>query len=279
MSQDYVEYSTDSCVNVSNVKNIYLRTSSRGIISVVLMCFAVFSVKSARAAFEPYIITGTDLGLNSFKITWDNTTTVMLAGGLKLTKTSDNSQFLTVCLDIGSTLTFFQPHNYSSPTAFDGQTGLNPTWGSGNGAGLVNPQNSAAAIQAAADIFYKHGSVLGGSSLVQQAALQLAVWEALYDTSAGVTPYNLTGGGRFSVATGIPPNNQAGEDAILLAAEWLLHVDKDARYSGSLLRPEDLSVQEVFYTVTPVPEPTTVIAGALLLLPFAATVVRRFRKN
>ena len=29
----------------------------------------------------------------------------------------------------------------------------------------------------------------------------------------------------------------------------------------------------------PVPEPTTMIAGALLLLPFAASTIRRFRRN
>ena len=250
-------------------------------INAALAAVAVFSLGlgTSRAAFEPYIITGSDVGLNSFKITWDNTTTVLLAGGLKLTKVSDSSEFLTVCLDIGSTLTFFQPHNFSAPTVFDGQTGINPTWGAGNGAGLVDAQSAAAAIQAAADIFYKHSSVLGGSSLVQQAALQLAVWEALYDTSAGSTSYNLTGGGRFSVATGIPPNNPDGEAAIILAGQWLSQVDSNARYSGSLLRPEDLSVQEMFYTVTPVPEPTTMIAGALLLLPFAARAIRRFRQS
>jgi len=244
----------------------------------MVVCVVAFGVRTARAAFEPYIVTGTGIGLNSFKVTWDNTTTVMLAGGIKLTRSSDSSEFLTVCLDIGSTLTFFQPHNFSAPTAFDGQTGLNPTWGAGNGTGLAAAPNAAAAIQAAADIFFKHGSVLGGSSLVEQAALQLAVWEALYDTSAGATTYDLTGGGRFSVASGIPPNNAQGEAAIILASEWLSQVDKNARYSGALLQPEDLSVQEMFFTVTPVPEPTTVIAGALLLLPFATSVIRRFRQ-
>jgi hypothetical protein len=247
-----------------------------------MICVLAFWVRSARAAFEPYVVTGTDVGLNGFKVTWDNTTTAVFAGGIKLTKTSDSSEFLTVCLDIGSTLTFFQSHNYSAPTGFDGQSGLNPSWGAGNGAGLASAQNAAAAIQAAADIFYKHSPVLGGSSLVQQAALQLAVWEALYDTTAGGTTYNLTGGGRFSVATGIGennPNNPVGDAAIILASEWLAQVDQTARYSGALLRPEDLSVQEMFYTVTPVPEPTTVIAGAFLLLPLASSVIRRFRQS
>jgi hypothetical protein len=32
-------------------------------------------------------------------------------------------------------------------------------------------------------------------------------------------------------------------------------------------------------TATPVPEPTTMIAGALLLLPFGASTLRRMRKT
>ena len=32
-------------------------------------------------------------------------------------------------------------------------------------------------------------------------------------------------------------------------------------------------------TITPVPEPTTMIAGALLLLPFGASTLRMLRKN
>jgi hypothetical protein len=35
----------------------------------------------------------------------------------------------------------------------------------------------------------------------------------------------------------------------------------------------------VAYSTTPVPEPTTMIAGALLLLPFGISTIRRFRKN
>lgn len=36
---------------------------------------------------------------------------------------------------------------------------------------------------------------------------------------------------------------------------------------------------EEWATLTPIPEPTTVIAGSLLLLPFAASMFRRFRRN
>jgi hypothetical protein len=244
---------------------------------LAVICSVCFWARSGLASFDQYTVTDAGLGLNSFNVTWDSTSTLVLAGALKLTKTSDSSEFLSVCLDIGSTLTLFRSYSYSGAIAFDGQIGLNPLWGAGNGGGLVNSGNAAAAIQAAADIFYKHSSVLSGNSLVEQSALQLAVWEALYDTTAGGTAYNLTGGGRFSVSPGVPPNNPYGEASITLASIWLSQVDPNARYSGSLLKPEDSLVQEVFYTVTPVPEPTTLIVGALLLLPLAGSAVRHFR--
>jgi hypothetical protein len=52
-----------------------------------------------------------------------------------------------------------------------------------------------------ADIFFKHNSVLTTSTLSEKAALQLAVWEALYDTTFGSSILNL-GAGRFTVNSG-----------------------------------------------------------------------------
>ena len=38
-------------------------------------------------------------------------------------------------------------------------------------------------------------------------------------------------------------------------------------------------MDDVSYNLSPVPEPTTVIAGALLLLPFGASTLRLLRKH
>ena len=56
-------------------------------------------------------------------------------------------------------------------------------------------------------------------------------------------------------------------------------VNFNDQYAGNLLTPSPASqygllAQEVLSDVTPVPEPTTLIAGGLLLLPFAASALR-----
>jgi hypothetical protein len=245
---------------------------------MAVMVGIVGLIGSARAAFVNYTI-GSG-GLDSFNITWDATTENALAGGILLTKVSGNSSmpgsFLTVCTDIGGTLFLGRTYGYSASTPFAGESGVKPTWGAGNAASLTSAANAAAAIQAAANIFFTHSSVLNGGSVAEKAALQLAVWETLYDTTAGSTAYAL-GSGRFKV-------NSGNAAAVGIATTWLGEVDLNASYTGYLLKPDPaqqygLFGQEVFYDVTPVPEPTTVIAGALLLLPLVATMSRSRRRR
>ena len=112
-----------------------------------------------------------------------------------------------------------------------GQAGVKPTWGAGNGVALPGNYmiNAGAAIQVAADIFFKHNSVLTTGTLSEKAALQLAVWEALYDTTFGSSILNL-GAGRFTV-------NSGDAAAIAQANTWLGEVHTD-NYSGFLLIPD-----------------------------------------
>jgi hypothetical protein len=179
-----------------------------------------------------------------------------------------------------------QNYIYSDPTVFNNQSGIQPSWGAGNASippgtpwgslTLAQQNNASAAINAAADIFYNHQGVLTSGSTADRAALQLAVWEALYDTTAGSSTLSLTGG-RFNVSSG-------DSAAISEAANWITQVDANAKYTGFLLIPDpeiqhNLNAQEMFYNITPVPEPTTLIAGALLLLPFGASTLRVLRRN
>jgi hypothetical protein len=246
----------------------------------------------AQAAYVDYRIN--DGGLKTFNITWDGNTHNALAGGILLTKVGGAADmpasFLSVCTDIGGTLFLGRQYGYSAPTDFSGQGGVRPSWGSGNqgipfgtpwaSMTLAQQQNATAAVNAAANIFYTHQNVLTGGSITEMAALQLAVWEALLDTTAG--------GGTLDVNNGRFKINPVGWDddvAIGLATSWLAQVDYTATYTGSLLIPDPttqfgLPAQGVFYDVTPtVPEPATVMAAALLLLPLGARVVRKFRQN
>jgi hypothetical protein len=238
---------------------------------------------NARAAYVNYVIGNG--GLETFNITWDGTTENALAGGIKLTQPSASGlghqgglpqTYFSVCTDIGGTLFLGYSYGYSQPQVFNGHNGVDPSWGTDNRYALASAANAASAIQAAADIFYQHSTVLTSGSLTDKAALQLAVWEALYDTTAGSASYNLASG-RFSV--------NAGDLAARTEAQsWLSQVNASARYAGFLLIPDPvqqygLPGQEVFYNVSPVPEPTTMIAGALLLLPLGASLLRFPRQD
>ena len=228
------------------------------------------------------------------------------------------SSFDTVCTDVSGTLYLGGTYSYNAPSAFAGNNGLAPTWGAGNEGvppGPVNTANAAAGIQAASFIFYNNQSILtesapkfgisGETVTDDKAALQLAVWAALYDASAGqsaLISLNASGN-RFSVTgtssetwSGSWGSTSAGTPDALTAAQDMLNSlyaqDQNLKnqYSGSLLVPNPLlqnggystaaiTPQEVFINVTPVPEPTTLIAGGLLLLPFAASALRSRSKR
>jgi hypothetical protein len=198
------------------------------------------------------------------------------------------ASYVTVCTDIEGTLYLGSPYQYNTPiTPFSGQTGVNPTWGAVNTPAylLSNPTdaaNAAQAIQNAAYLFYTYGQLTStglGGTLEQRAALQLAVWEALYDTTGSGNV--LTAGARFTVSGG------SDSAAIALANTWLSGLTGNYGLTGYLLYPtpgiesnaDGEPPQELLIGANPVPEAPTVIAGALLLLPFGASAFKILRKK
>ena len=241
---------------------------------------AAWFAHTANAAFVNYQIGNG--GLETFNITWDGNTENALAGGIRLTRMGGEAgmpgNYVTVCTDVGATLYLGSTYGYSSPAEFLGQDGIRPTWGAGNQSASTGNANAATAIQLAADLFYHHSGVLNGGSLSDRAALQLAVWEVLYDTdiTSGIGSLNL-GEGRFSV-------NSGDLNALATASRWLSQVSLTANYTGYLLMPDPteqfgLPAQGLLFNVTPVPEMTTMLAGALLLLPFSVSTLRILRRN
>jgi len=47
----------------------------------------------------------------------------------------------------------------------------------------------------------------------------------------------------------------------------------------TMAQRSDLDYQDLILSITPVPEPTTIVAGAMLLLPFGMSTLRMFRKS
>jgi hypothetical protein len=179
---------------------------------------AVLPVEVAQAQISSYSI-GSD-GLESFNLSITSGLVTAdynnaLAGGIALNYVSGPGMgsFASVCTDISATLWLGGTYTYNAPIGFAGATGLTPAWGAFVG-GVANSANESAAIQAAADIFYKYGSILSANSVSggmtgsvtdERAGLQLAIWTALYNTSvtAGsasiLSSFNASSGGRFQV--------------------------------------------------------------------------------
>ena len=266
--------------------------SKRAIQTLVFALAVGCSISAANASVTYQINNG---GLESFNVAIDGTSiNGALAGGILINKMSGDasmpSSYVTVCTDIEGTLYLGQSYVYATPvTPFSGSTGVNPTWGAVNTPGYLveNTANAAQAIQNAAHIFNTYGQLTStgiGGTTEQKAALQLAVWEALYDTTALGT----VTGTRFTVSGG-------DAAAVALASSYLSGLDGNYGLTGYLLYPTQGSVvnadgeppQELLFSVSesptvltaPVPESPTVIAGVLLLLPFAASTFRILRKK
>ena len=256
-----------------------MRKLERAIQTLALVLAVACSISAASASVTYQINNG---GLESFNVTIDgNSINGALAGGIQINKISGDasmpSSYVTVCTDIEGTLYLGQSYEYNTPvTPFSGQSGVNPIWGDGS-----NDGSAAMAIQNAAYLFYTYGQLTSagiGGTTEQMAALQLAVWEALYDTTASGS-INTGTGARFTVSGG-------DATAIALASSWLSGLDGNYGLTGYLLYPNPLSgvnadgepPQELLIA-KPVPEAPTTIAGALLLLPFAASTFKILRKK
>ena len=122
------------------------------------------------------------------------------------------------------------------------------------------------------------GGVLNGSLLINETATSAGASTAHTQLSVNdVSDPNIYPGGVFDV----------GENDLLLIAppQTMLQVVKDLSYTILNGNPNinngvsQVSVSSVEQSFHQVPEPTTMIAGALLLLPFGASTVRIFRKK
>ncbi len=238
--------------------------------------------------------------LDQFDVKFNNSSyNNILAGGIMISQPKGSNDklpnnYVSVCTDflgslyLGST---YQYDNQAVPITSK-TTGIDPGW-----------NDSVEAGQLASELFNTYGDVglggigTGGSKSVNaaftvedMAALQLAVWMVLYDTSGSgtTTKVNYTSG-EFQVTSAVGNDS----DAILLAKTWVGAVvkiaDKGPGYTklDSLLVPDpklgvqgnpDKQVpQELLYSS--VPEPATILGGLLLLLPLGASTIRKLRKS
>jgi hypothetical protein len=189
--------------------------------------------------------------------------------------------FYSVCLSPAGLLNR-DPHDYDVISFSAATPGINPPkWASGT----VNNVPQYWGIQNASWLWNTYGmNIVNNTGNInyqnqRAAALEFAVWTALYDStgygavSSGPWSPNGLGSAPYSVgsyyADYLTALNAAGGNIPL--------------YTGNILRgtayTESGQQQEFLMLGTPVPEPTTLIAGALLLLPFGVNTIRMLRNR
>jgi hypothetical protein len=297
MSQNAIADPAGSCVNVKvatenfenarvmkstncgeNMKNSKHLFQTLGLVSAVVLGGSL----SARATVDmTFTWTGTLYEAN-YSATYINPADAI--GIYAFSSPQLGTPFYSVCLSPAGLLDG-NPHTYNE-LPFGGGGGANPgiypsNWAwSGPG---PNPQYWG--IQNAAYLWNTFGmGIVSSGSNQRAAALEFAVWTALYDSSgygALGHPNNWLAPIGQMDSTTLNYYNQY--TAALMSAGSFINTHL---YTGNVLEstiagsgPGSGGSQEFLLLGSPVPEPTTVIAGALLLLPFGASTIRMLRKT
>jgi hypothetical protein len=203
--------------------------------------------------------------------------------------------FYSVCLSPAGLLDG-NPHTYTEKTFASASPGIFPSsWATGPSGQMWGIENAAYLWNTFGNKIVSGLSIpsVSGTANEKAAALEFAIWTVLYNS----TGYGKLGGSFYPAPTQTEFEHAAGEtvaggdtafaDYNAYIAALLAKGSSIPIYTGYVLEgtgaPGDGAGagddQEFFLLGTPVPESTTLIAGALLLLPFGASTLRILRKN
>ena len=218
---------------------------------------------------------------------WDTVTSTYktvstTAGTFKLnvinpSGTPTTGTIYTYCTDVG--IYWQSGQRYEAVQFSDGDAnGIRPAWSA-----LTESIENASWLY---NTYYSNPNETSYITDAKKAAgMQLAIWKVLYDTVDGTGIINPTAWntGNLQVTGGTANNANQG---VSWASQLLADLNAARAnntftvYSDTWLHPVNENSQGMIYNdLTPVPEPTTILAGALLLLPFGASTIRYFRKN
>jgi hypothetical protein len=121
-------------------------------------------------------------------------------------------------------------------------------------------------------------------NLLPNSTYDLYIYLASNDGgSSGARSALATANGTGATATGNPQSTfLAGQNYVLLAttstSSGIINITESDLSPPNSTTEVDMNGLQIEGAFAPVPEPTTIIAGALLLLPFGTSVVRQLRK-
>jgi hypothetical protein len=251
-----------------------MKTTKQTLSVLALAGATIWGASQAQASYDYQIVNSESDLVSGFNVTLDGTAdNNILVGGAQVSAQGPAvpgyANFTTVCLDLKGTIYLGSTYTFNE-VVYSGQTGLDPNWGNP----MSTSQNTSAAYQAINNAAYLFASHQNPASATDWAALQLAVWKVLYDTGAdGSVVWG--SGSRFQMNYDPTQNGAAWTEA----TSWIAALPRTTDYAGYLLAPTDPTAQELIVGVSPVPEPTTLLAGAALLVPLGASTLRFCRKQ
>ncbi len=201
----------------------------------------------------------------------------ILAGGIGITATSPTagtggpSSYVSVCTDFAATLYIGNSYTYANPAQIP------------NAGYVPDPTQVPNGLQSAANLFSKYSGLLTDGSRNDAAALQLAIWTVLYDSTWKITSSSI-GNSTFSVNSSGTTAGAFSELATLLnsipsdpsqnSVEILVPSPQSGSNNGNW---QSDPPQALLYA--PVPEASTVLTASVLLVSFGVCSLRSFGKH
>lgn len=220
----------------------------------------------------------------SAQTSWAGSWTAKIVGGyIPPTPYALNGTFTAFCTDIANIMANSGPGGYSyEARAFSSGT-FDPFPEVGGAPPDPNWANSGSGGRAAWIYNTYIGSVVDATT---RSAMALAIWEALYEGSGTYDVTAKSATGRSFAATGAGDKNVAGTVAYI-ANGWLAAgVAASPPFGGYnytwWAEQQSTVYGDVQSLVGPwalIPEPTTYLAAALLLLPFLGSTLRIWRQR
>ncbi len=263
--------------------------NTKVVLSAGLFCIAAVNVgQAALSKLDIGYYTGNTFNISAGNGSYVKNGVVASAFSAKLVQgdplpDSHSNPFITFCLDLDQILN--EPNWWKSGSFTDvtltSDTGLlrqgtaslqyaaelYATYGGGNSSGfsgVIMPANG-------------NWSTASAAQRAEGSALQLAIWEVLYETG----PFNVTAGTGFKV-TSTANSITARANSMLNS---VVYGSPDINLTTTFWNATDSTgtaqrgSQDLIGPITAVPEPSTVVAGALLLLPFLGSTLRVWQKR
>ncbi len=245
------------------------------------VAFAAASAQASITLGDDLTITSTSLSGSGGAVSYNGggawTRTIAGAFSLNVVNHSQggaNLQIQSFCTDAG--VQWQKNDEYTARSFANSGSGVNPAWSAG--------------ISSIQDAAYLYNTYFVGKTLTaaQNASLQLAIWKVLYDSVDGGIVANPCFMNGNLQACGFGRAVMADALAMVLSVNTAINNGTFVYYDSSWLSPNDGKSQGLIYTpsantpnvpTTAVPEPATIVAGALMLLPFGISAVKIIRRK